>query len=75
MRRRGGSEERRSASATPPALQPISVRVPVAVQLTGISRSKLYELIKSGDLEIVKIGSVTLIPIENLQRIIDGKRS
>jgi hypothetical protein len=42
---------------------------------TPSSRSKLYELIKSGDLAIVKIGSVTLIPIENLQRIIDGKRS
>lgn len=63
--------------SAPPAtdLRPISVRVPTAVQLTGISRSKLYELIKSGDLQIIKIGSVTLIPVDNLQRFIDAKRT
>ncbi len=38
------------------------------VQLAGISRSKLYKLIKSGDLSIVEIGSVTLIPVENLEQ-------
>jgi len=59
----------------PTDFRPISVRVPIAVQLTGISRSKLYELIKSGELQIVKVGSVTLIPIDNLQRFIDANRS
>jgi len=28
-------------------IEPISVRIPEAVQLTGFSRSKLYELMRS----------------------------
>jgi hypothetical protein len=43
------------AAALP--IEPLTVRIPVAVRLTGIGRSKLYELIKSGDLETVKIGT------------------
>jgi len=38
--------------------------------MTGIGRSKLYELIASGDIEIVKIGSATLIPVASLQALI-----
>jgi hypothetical protein len=34
-------------------IEPLTVRIPVAVRLTGIGRSKLYELIKSGDVETV----------------------
>jgi excisionase family DNA binding protein len=51
-------------------IEPISVRISVAVQLTGISRSRIYELIQSGDLEIVKIGRSTLIPFQNLKALI-----
>ena len=36
--------------------EPISVRVATAVKLTGIGRSTLYELIKSGEIETIKIG-------------------
>jgi len=53
---------------------PLTVRIPVAVRMTGIGRSKLYELIASGDIEIVKIGSVTLIPVASLQALIDRYR-
>lgn len=72
--------KRRRSTANPvkpdaPALRPISVRIPAAVQITGISRTKLYELIKSGDLQIVKVGSATLIPVETLQRFIDINKS
>lgn len=37
--------------------EPLAVRIPDAVRMTGIGRSKLYELIASGDLETIKIGS------------------
>jgi excisionase family DNA binding protein len=50
---------------------PLTVRIPAAVRMTGIGRSKLYELIASGDIEIVKIGSSTLIPVAGLQALID----
>jgi len=49
---------------------PLTVRIPAAVRMTGIGRSKLYELIASGDIEIVKIGSATLIPVASLQALI-----
>ena len=63
------------AEASAPVARPISVRIPVAVQMTGISRSKLYELIKSGDIQIVKVGSSTLIPVDSLERLIDALRT
>jgi excisionase family DNA binding protein len=53
------------------AMEPIAVRILEAVRLTGIGRSKLYELIASGDIETVKIGSCTLIPMESLHGLIE----
>jgi excisionase family DNA binding protein len=56
---------------TPQAMEPIAVRILEAVRLTGIGRSKLYELIASGDIETVKIGSCTLIPMASLRGLIE----
>lgn len=53
----------------------ISVRVPDAVRLTGLSRSRLYELMKGGDVEYVKVGGSTLILIDSLRRYIESRRS
>ncbi len=55
-------------------LRPITVRIPDAIRMTGLGRSKLYELISSGDIETVKIGRCTLIPVESLYRLIDNAR-
>jgi excisionase family DNA binding protein len=55
----------------PQVMEPIAVRILEAVRLTGIGRSKLYELIASGDIETVKIGSCTLIPMASLHRLIE----
>lgn len=52
--------------------EPISVRIAMAVRLTGIGRSTLYELIKSGEIETVKIGRSTLIPFRCLKRLVGG---
>lgn len=51
--------------------EPISVRVAMAVKLTGIGRSTIYELIASGHIETVKIGRSTLIPYRCLKRLIE----
>ncbi|MEO8453866.1 MAG: helix-turn-helix domain-containing protein [Sphingomicrobium sp.] len=51
------------------AIEPLTVRISTAVQLTGISRSRLYELIQSGDLETVKVGRSTLIPFKSLKTL------
>jgi len=38
---------------------PITVRIPQAVAMLGMSRSKLYQFIQSGEIEIVKIGRLS----------------
>ena len=45
------------------------MRIATAVQLTGISRSRLYELIQSGELKTVKVGRSTLIPFASLKSL------
>ena len=55
------------SSAVPEVL---SVRVKEACRMTGIGRSKLYELIASGDIDIVKVGAMTLIPVASLKKLV-----
>lgn len=55
-------------------IEPISVRIREACRLTGIGRSKLYELIADGELKVVKVGSITLVPIDDLRAFIDRQR-
>ena len=52
-------------------IEPLTVRIPIAVQLTGIGRSKIYELIKAGKLDTVKVGASTLITVASLKRLIE----
>ena len=64
-----------STSADVAPLERICVKIPVAVQLTGLSRSRIYELLKKGEIEYIKVGSSTLIPVDSLKRFIEGKRA
>lgn len=50
--------------------EPISVKIPEAVRLSGLSRSRIYELMKSGDIEYAKIGSSTVIFVDSLNRFL-----
>jgi excisionase family DNA binding protein len=68
------AQEPQSAPPATEGFAPLTVRIPAAVRMTGIGRSKLYELIASGDIEIVKIGASTLIPVASLQALIDRHR-
>lgn len=52
----------------------ISVKIPEAVRLTGLSRSRIYELMRSGDIEYAKVGSSTLILVDSLRGFIEQKR-
>lgn len=49
----------------------LTVRIKEACRITGIGRSKLYELIAEGEIEIVKVGAITLVPVAGLQRFIE----
>jgi excisionase family DNA binding protein len=52
---------------------PITVRVREACRLTGIGRSKLYELIGAGDIEVIKVGTITLVPVASLTTFLQRK--
>ena len=58
-----------------PTLEPISVKIPQAVRLTGLSRARIYERMKSGDIEFAKVGSSTLIMVESLRRFLHSRSS
>lgn len=63
-----GQEQTGTAS---PMIEPLAVRIPEACRMIGIGRSKLYELIADGTIEIVKIGSVTVIPVSQLKALVE----
>jgi len=54
-------------------LEPLAVRIPYARQLIGIGRSKLYELIADGTIQVVKIGSITVVPVGQLRAPVERK--
>jgi excisionase family DNA binding protein len=53
----------------------LSVRIPEAVKMTGISRSRLYELMRSGEIQTVKIGASRLILVNSLQTFLESHRA
>jgi excisionase family DNA binding protein len=67
-------KDRASAIAEAHQPMPIAVRVREACRLSGIGRSKLYELIGAGEIDVVKVGTITLIPVSSLRRFIEGRR-
>ena len=52
----------------------LTVRIREACHMTGIGRSKLYELIQEGQIEVIKIGAMTLVPVASLEAFIAAHR-
>ena len=50
-------------------IEPLTVRISTAVRITGLSRSRIYELIQSGDIDTVKVGRCTLVQFESLKAL------
>lgn len=51
----------------------ISVRIPEACRLIGISRSKLYELIDAGEIQTAKVGASRLILVSSLRTFVESR--
>jgi hypothetical protein len=49
--------------------------IPQFVDYSGIGRSKIYELLKHGVLESIRVGSRQLILLESYDRLIDAQRA
>jgi excisionase family DNA binding protein len=56
--------------AAPQALTRLAYSPSEGAQVLGLSRSKLYQLIASGDLNVVKVGSRTLVLHSELTRFL-----
>ncbi|QVM85276.1 excisionase [Novosphingobium decolorationis] len=50
-------------------IEPLTVRVSTAVRITGLSRSRIYELLQTGDISAVKVGRLTLIDYGSLKSL------
>lgn len=56
-------------------LSPITLRIADACRVTGIGRSKFYELIKAGEIGVIKVGAITLVPMSGIQVLLERGRS
>ncbi|MXP28482.1 helix-turn-helix domain-containing protein [Porphyrobacter algicida] len=57
------------------AIEPIAMRVPEACHYLGIGRSTLYVLIAKGEVEIIKLGSATLVLTASLRKLVESRRA
>ena len=58
----------------PPPVEPICVKVNDAARMIGVGRTKLYELIASGEIEAVKLGKSTRIMTARLHELVMRQR-
>ncbi len=53
--------------------EPLAYSVNEACRVSSLGRTRLYQLIAEGRLEVRKIGKRTLIPAASLRALIEGK--
>lgn len=51
-------------------IERLAYRVPEAAAALGVSRSTLYAMISAGEIRKSKIGGTTVIPAEELRRLL-----
>jgi hypothetical protein len=56
---------------TIPRSDPITATIPEFVRLSGIGRTRVYELLNAGELEYVEFGRRRLIVIGSYRRLIE----
>mgnify|MGYP002780297856 CR=1 FL=1 len=59
---------------SPPSPDPICVKVTDAARMIGVGRTKLYELIASGEIEVIKLGKSTRITTASLRELVRRQR-
>jgi len=51
------------------------VRIPTALHMLGLSRSKFYLLVADGEFEIVKVGRCALVLVASLHSFVERQRN
>ncbi len=54
---------------------PLLLTVPEAARMLGVGRTLTYELIGSGQLEVVHIGRATRVPIDAVHAFVERRRA
>lgn len=54
-------------------IEPLAYSVSEACRVSSLGRTRLYQLIREGRLEVRKIGKRTLIPAASLRALIEGQ--
>lgn len=70
----GLGQDAHETRKTVPPLAPRLLSVPEAARLLGIGRTTVYELISNGELETVKIGRSTRVPLDAVDAFVMGLR-
>jgi hypothetical protein len=55
------------------AIEPITVRVPVALQMLGLGKTKFYELLGRGDITTIKVGRTTLVVVSSIRDFVQSQ--
>ena len=58
---------------TPHQIEPICVKVNDAARMIGVGRTKLYELIAAGEVDVVKLGKSTRVTTASLRALIQNR--
>lgn len=68
-------DARRREGSRAPSATPICVRVDRALSELNIGKTKLYELLASGELEAIRIGRRTLVLQDSIDALVERLRS
>lgn len=54
-------------------IEPLNVSIVEAARIVGCGRSKLYELVNTHALPVIKLGRRTLVPVAALRAFVETK--
>lgn len=64
----------KAAVRNPGRVQPITVRIPDVMDMTGLCRSTVYDLIASGEIDAAKVGRSTVVFVKSLEQFLQANR-
>jgi excisionase family DNA binding protein len=56
-------------------IEPVTITIPDALRLSGLGRTKLYELLTKGEIQSVRVGTRRLIVFASLKALLTGNRA
>ena len=56
-------------------IEPVTITILDALRLSGLGRTKLYELLTKGEIQSVRVGTRRLIVFASLKALLTGNRA